>query len=208
MATATLIDTKEQILNVAERLFAERGFVGATLRNVVSEAGVNLAAVHYHFGSKEELFRAVVVRIAEPVVEQELQLLRQLQEKDENPSIEAILTALLVPALGLIVADDSPQMMIRAQFMGRCHNEPEPIQSIGQQAFSASNQAFLDALQRALPDQSRSQLRWKLDLVIAALIRVVNEFGKPGALLQSNQPEEIQQTTAQLVNFLAAGMRA
>ena len=45
----TTIDTKEQIISVAERLFAERGFAGTTLRNVISEADVNLAAVHYHF---------------------------------------------------------------------------------------------------------------------------------------------------------------
>jgi AcrR family transcriptional regulator len=55
-------DTKEQIITVAERLFAERGFAGTTLRNVVSEAGVNLAAVSYHFGSKEELFRGLHVQ--------------------------------------------------------------------------------------------------------------------------------------------------
>ncbi|MEO0532525.1 MAG: TetR/AcrR family transcriptional regulator [Cyanobacteria bacterium P01_A01_bin.123] len=205
--TDTKTDTKEQILNVAERLFAERGFVGATLRNVVGEAGVNLAAVHYHFGSKEELFRSVVVRIAEPVVEQELHLLNQLQQHEEDPSVEAILTALLAPPLELLTTDGSVQMVVRAQFMGRCRTEPEPIQSIGEQAFSAANQAFLDALQRALPEQSRSQLRWKLDLVIAALIRVLNEIGKPNALLQSSAPEDIEQTIPRLVSFLAAGMR-
>jgi AcrR family transcriptional regulator len=64
---------------VVERLFAEHGFVGTTLRHVVSQAEVNLAAVHYHFGSKEELFRAVVARFARPVVERELGLLSQLK---------------------------------------------------------------------------------------------------------------------------------
>ena len=53
MTDTTTTDTKTQILNVAERLMAERGFAATTLRNVVSEADVNLAAVHYHFGSKE-----------------------------------------------------------------------------------------------------------------------------------------------------------
>ncbi|MDY7020508.1 MAG: TetR/AcrR family transcriptional regulator, partial [Cyanobacteriota bacterium] len=57
-------DTKEQILNAAERHFALFGFAGTSLRAVTREANVNLAAVHYHFGSKEELFKAVVRRVA------------------------------------------------------------------------------------------------------------------------------------------------
>ncbi|NER79411.1 MAG: TetR/AcrR family transcriptional regulator [Leptolyngbya sp. SIO1D8] len=199
-------DTKEQILSVAERLFAERGFAGTTLRNVVSEAGVNLAAVHYHFGSKEDLFRAVVARFARPIVERELALLTQLQAETELPSVEAILTVLLKPCLEILVENEDGQL-IRAQFMGRCRTEPEPIQSIANEEFSAATEAFLDALQRILPEQSRSQLSWKFDLVIASLIRVQTEAGQPYALLKSNKREDIEATTQQLVKFLSPGMR-
>lgn len=200
-------DTKEQIISVAERLFAERGFASTTLRNVVSEAGVNLAAVHYHFGSKEELFRAVVARFARPVVKQELALLEKLQAGHKVPSVEAILTALLKPCLE-ILTQDKDALLVRAQFMGRCRTEPEPIKSIAAGEFAMSTEAFLDALQRALPDQSRSQLYWKLDLVIAALIRVQTEAGQQAALLQSTDPKDIQNAIEQLVKFLSPGMRA
>ncbi|RUT00167.1 TetR family transcriptional regulator [Dulcicalothrix desertica PCC 7102] len=200
-------DTKEQIMNVAERLFAERGFAGTTLRNVVSEAKVNLAAVHYHFGSKEELFRAVVARFARPVVEQELALLEKLQAGDQVPSVEAILTALLKPCLEILV-QNKDTLLTRAQFMGRCRTEPEPIKSIAANEFAASTEAFLDVLQRALPSQSRSELYWKLDLVIAALIRVQTEAGQQEALLQSTDPKDIQNATEQLVKFLSPGMRS
>jgi hypothetical protein len=63
-------------------------------------------------------------------------------------------------------------------------------------------------MQRALPEQSRSQLRWKFDLVIATLIRVLTEAGQPYALLKSNSPDDIQETTQQLVRFLSPGMRS
>jgi len=200
-------DTKEQIISVAERLFAERGFAGTTLRSVVSEAGVNLAAVHYHFGSKEELFRAVVVRLARPIIERELALLEELKQEHEVPSVEAILTALLRPNLE-ILAQNKETLVIRAQFMGRCRTEPEPIQSIAAKEFAASTEAFLDMLQRVLPEQSRSQLYWKFDLVIAALIRVQAEAGQPFALLRGTEPADIQNATARLVKFLAPGMRS
>ena len=99
-------------------------------------------------------------------------------------------------------------LLVRAQFMGRCRIEPEPIQGIAAGEFSASFEAFLDILQRVLPDQSRSQLSWKLDLVIAALIRVQTEAGQPFALLKGTEPEDIQNATAQLVRFLSPGMRS
>ena len=199
-------NTKKLILDVAERLFAERGFAGTSLRSVVTEAGVNLAAVHYHFGSKEGLFRAVVKRFADPIVEQELALLNQLQALHEVPSVEAILTAVLKPNLELL-ATDQDKLIVRAQLMGRCRTEPEPIQSIAAQEFTLSIEAFVDVLQRALPEQSRSQLYWKLDLVISALIRVQSDAGQPFALLKSTDPEDIQNAIEQLVKFLSPGMR-
>jgi AcrR family transcriptional regulator len=202
-----MTDTKEQIITVAERLFAEHGFAGTTLRNVVSEAGVNLAAVHYHFGSKEDLFRAVVARFARPVVARELYLLAELTAKSELPSVEAILTALLQPSLEVLSKDEDGRF-VRAKFMGRCRTEPEPIQSVANQEFAAATEAFLDLMQRVLPEQSRAQLYWKFDLVIAALIRVLTEAGQPYALLKSNSPENIQATTQQLVKFLSPGMRS
>lgn len=203
----TTIDTKEQIISVAERLFAERGFAGTTLRNVIGEADVNLAAVHYHFGSKEELFRAVVERFARPIVEQELALLKQLQAGGRVPTVEAILTAVLKPCLEFL-AQDKELLLVHAQFMGRCWTEPEPLKSIVEGEFAASMEAFLDVLQRALPDRSRSQLSWKFDLVIAALIRVQSEAGQPLALIQSTDPEAIQSAIEQLVKFLSPGMRS
>jgi AcrR family transcriptional regulator len=203
----TTTDTKEQIISVAKRLFAERGFAGTTLRNVISEADVNLAAVHYHFGSKEELFRAVVERFARPIVEQELALLKQLQAGGRVPTVEAILTAVLKPCLEFL-AQDKEFLLVHAQFMGRCWTEPEPLKSIVEREFAASMEAFLDVLQRALPEQSRSQLAWKFDLVIAALVRVQSEAGQPLALLQSTDPESVRAAIEQLVKFLSPGMRS
>ena len=68
--------------------------------------------------------------------------------------------------------------------------------------------AFLDVLQRALPEQSRSQLSWKFDLVIAELIRVQAEAGQPFALLQTTDPQSVQEAIEQLVKFLSPRMRS
>ncbi|MGB7445287.1 MAG: TetR/AcrR family transcriptional regulator, partial [Coleofasciculaceae cyanobacterium] len=150
MGSVTPTDTKEQILNVAERLFAEQGFSGTSLRSVVREAQVNLAAVHYHFGSKEELFRAVVARIAKLVVRAQLELLAKCEAQSEPPSVEVILEAFLTPPLQTILTCKEHGMN-RARFLGRCRTEPDPIQTIAKEEFQTCEQSFLDVLQRSLP---------------------------------------------------------
>ncbi len=203
----TSCDTKEQILNVAQHLFAEQGFAGTSLRSVVNEAEVNLSAVHYHFGSKEELFVAVVARMAKVVVEGQLEKLAQCKAKKNSPTLEEILEAFLLPPLH-VVLNSGDRRISCARFMGRCRIEPEPLREKAEKYFEDSFEAYLDALQRALPDQSRNQLQWKLDLVISVLIHVLIEVGKPGALIQDTSIEGIQNTVSKLINFLAPGMRS
>lgn len=202
------IDTKEQIINVAEELFAERGYAGTSLRQVIKEAGVNLSAVHYHFGSKEELFRAVVARTAKPIVKRSLERLALVEARVEPPSVEEILEAFLSPSLEVIINNDRDSRPNCARLMGRCRTEPDPIQEIANGEFEEMGQAYLDALQRILPDQSRNQLDWKLDLTIAVLIRVLSEAGKPNALIEDNSAESIKIAVSRLVNFLAPAMRS
>ncbi len=212
--TDTNTDTKEQILNVAEQLFAERGFAGTSLRSVVREADVNLSAVNYHFGSKEGLLRAVIARTAQPIVEGELKKLKQYQAKYENLTVEQILEAFLTPAFEVILNHDRPEKTAAqnkiscARFMGRCRLEPNPVRQIAEQEFSQTQRAFLDALGRSLPDLSRTELTWKLDLAIAVLLRVLTEANKPGALIQNNNPETITTTVSKLINFLAPAIRS
>ncbi len=92
--------------------------------------------------------------------------------------------------------------------MGRCSVEPDSIREIAEQEFQGSQKAFLDAFGRSLPDFSHTELTWKLDLVIATLLRVLTEAGKPNALIQDNSPESIKATVSKLVSFLASGLHS
>jgi len=206
MPQASSTETKEQILDVAESEIAQNGYAGTTLRNVVNKANVNLAAIHYHFGSKEDLFKAVLARTAEPIVSGQIANLAALKEKSKEPlAVEDILRAYIEPGFACTIRKDAHPM--RSQFFGRCRTEPEPVQSIAGEHFQPGTQKFLDALQRALPDQSRSQLTWKLDLVVSSLIRVLGQAGKPGALIATDTPEDIEQAMTKLIAFLLPGMQ-
>ena len=207
MTSAAPTDTKAQILNATEVLIAERGYASTSVRNIISQAGANIAAVHYHFGSKEDLFRAVFSRISSPMVEAQLSLLAAAESAQQPASVEAILQAFLRPPVEQLIQNTDARM-IRCQFMGRCWSEPEPVQSIAYESFKASRVAFIDALQQALPDQSRQTLHWKLDMVIATLVRLISDAGKPNALLTGAEADEIDAAIGQLVGFLTPGMSA
>src|SRR6476646_5170965 len=97
---ATSAGTKTRILDAAEQLFMEHGFEATSLRSLTTAAGVNLAAVHYHFGSKEELFQAVLTRRLDPMNQERIDLLTRLEhEAAPNPlPCDRILSAMFVPA--------------------------------------------------------------------------------------------------------------
>src|SRR5215213_1533644 len=96
-------DPKLRILEAAEALFVEHGFEATSLRALTAAAGVNLAAVNYHFGSKEELFEAVLTRRLDPMNQQRVALLSELERAAAPHSVpcDKVLTAMFIPALEL-----------------------------------------------------------------------------------------------------------
>src|SRR6201993_2865178 len=93
---STPLDTKTRILNAAEKLFGMNGFDATSLRDITAEAQVNLAAVNYHFRSKDSLIDAVIARRIEPVNKRRFEMLDEL---GPSPELEQILTAFLAPVL-------------------------------------------------------------------------------------------------------------
>src|ERR1700752_3751032 len=103
MGVSRPVVTKPRILDAAEALFMEHGFEATSLRSITAAASVNLAAVNYHFGSKEELFQTVLTRRLDPMNHARVGLLTRLEAEaaPRSLSCEKILTALFVPALDL-----------------------------------------------------------------------------------------------------------
>src|SRR6266498_56063 len=120
--------TKERILDAAEALFMEHGFEATTLRAITAAAGVNLAAVNYHFGSKEELFQAVLTRRLDRMNQERVDLLSRFEDAaGEAPvACEKILTALFVPALR-IARDPERGGSNFLRLLGRAYADPAPF---------------------------------------------------------------------------------
>lgn len=164
-----MIDTKQRILDTAERLFGEKGYDAISLRHIIGEAGVNLAAVHYHFGSKEDLLDEVVLRKLGPVNDARLALLDQAESEAAGAPVpvEKILRAFMMPTAS--VAKQSPEFV---KVMGRVVAEGL-IQRIASQHFQPMLERFVAALHRSLPALSMNELGWRIYFMFGAVSRAL-----------------------------------
>ncbi len=193
-------ETRQKILDAAERLFGEYGYSATSLRHIISEAQVNLASIHYHFGSKQDLLDQVILRKAGPVNERRIQLLDQFEaEYAPAPApIEKILKAFITPA---ILIEKSPAFV---KLMGRVHAEglmPE----IAQRHFQPIIARFLSALRRALPEVPEIELLWKAHFALGAMAHALT--ARP-ELIPQFEPESPSNISRMLVAFISSGFRA
>ena len=163
--------TKVRILDAAESLFMEQGFEATSLRSITATAGVNLAAVNYHFGSKEELFQAVLTRRLDPMNQERVDLLTAL-ERAAGPgpvSCEQILSALFVPALRL-ARDPARGGKDFLRLLGRAYADPAPfIRQFLSAQYAVMIARFKAAFARALPELPPRELSWRLHFIMGAL---------------------------------------
>ncbi len=137
------LDTKNRILDVAERLFAEQGIAETSLRLLTAEADVNLAAVHYHFGSKDKLIREVVGRRFQPINHERLELLDQLEDRSEAIQLEDLLRIFFGPPLRLTARDTEGTACLR-KLIGR-------VQMAGGRYTESFHEVFREVQQRFVP---------------------------------------------------------
>jgi len=165
--------TKLLLLEAAERLVAEHGFEAVRLRDVTSAAGVNVAAVNYHFGSMEKLFEAVQCRYIEPVNEERLRMLEELAADGHQPGIGEILEAFMRPLLTVVKQSEMSEKLF-FKLMGRCVIDPQggvPRDMVP--GLKKVAEAFTLALLRAAPGLSTEQVLWRLHYTFGVLAQTL-----------------------------------
>jgi AcrR family transcriptional regulator len=195
--------TKEKILDTAERLIASQGFAATSLRQIISEAQVNLAAVHYHFGSKEELLDQLVLRKVTRVNEERESLLERFEREagDRPVAVEKILAAFFQP---MIEAGCRNPQFVRV--MGRLIAEGM-IPSIAERHFQPTTSRFVAALRRALPDLSEGELFWRVQFMFGAMSHTVGGLALPVPQMHGDAAD-FEFIMRRLMAFLGAGMSA
>ena len=211
MHRANELDSPTRILDAAEDAIAEQGFAGASLRDIVTAARVNLATVYYYFRSKRGLLEAVLKRRLGPLREEHLALLRQYETaaKGRSLPVEKILEAMLRPPLRLAAQAPANHHAV-TRLLGRIVTEPSPvIQEMLRGQRAEVRDAFLHALQRSLPNTPRPCLLWRLEFIWGALaFTMCNPRKLEVETRGACNPANTEKVLAEMIHFFSAGLYA
>lgn len=206
-------DTRERILDAAEGVFVASGYDGASLRQITGDAGVNLAAGNYHFGSKEALFQAVLNRRLHALNQERLRVLDELEAKAAGAPLKPsqVLDAFFGTLLRMAVAHgDRGQTFLR--LIGRTLTEPaEFIRTVLSKEFANVMERYKAALFRALPDVPKEEIVWRLHFMLGATsyaiagtdsLRLVTDWQT------GDHDDDLERLLPRLMSFLLGGLRA
>jgi len=156
------ISTKEKLLSATEHLLAERGFDAVSLRDITNSADVNVAAVNYHFGSKEKLFEAVQCRHINPVNEKRLELLEKATANASVPDVREVLDAFMRTLLTMVSEHKMNERMF-FKLMARCiSDQPGALPEDAMPLLEKMSKAFTAAMAAAVPGVPMDRLLWCL----------------------------------------------
>lgn len=206
-------DTRERLLQAALRVFADRGIDAATLREITEEAGANIAAVNYYFRSKDELTRSVLEACLKPVNEARLRALTTClaQAGEAQPPLERIVEALVRPMVEHSMDAHEGRSPVRLLLQVRALPRPLTNTILAEQ-FDAIHRLFLDALGRALPALSASEIALRYDFARGAIMQIVGDLDPaardlPGLAVQHGRIDN-ERVVRHLVRFITHGFRA
>ncbi len=203
-------ETRTRILDVAEELFMLHGFEGTSMRLLTSRAGVNLAAVNYHFGSKDALIEALFRRKLDPMNTARIAELDRLESEGRPLAPEAIIRAFVGPSLRHMEdAKGGGRNFIR--LLGRTYTEPtKPIRVLIGQLYAPTMERYKSALERALPHMAREELVWRMHFMFGTLAYTLAATDTV-QLIAGCKPEDRYDARLledRLTAFLAAGLGA
>lgn len=203
---ANVADTRDRILDVAERLFAERGYSNVSTRAITDEAGANSAAAHYHFGSKDRLLEAVFRRRLDPLNRERIRRIEDyLARAGGAPAVDEILRAFIEPTLRKPESEGERHFRLLS---GRASTDPNPeVRRILFQAYDAVAHAFVDAAAAACPHLSKQELFWRIACIYGAMLYIRADNGRLqpvfGEAFSLSDPEG---AIRYALPFLTAGM--
>lgn len=215
MVEARNNDTHERILDAAERLFMAHGYEGTSMRQITGEAGVNLAAVNYHFGSKETLIQEVFRRRLDWLNEERLRVLDELESEAAGQPLKPsqIVDAFFGTMLRM-AEDESRGGMTFLRLLGRTLAEPsEFIRGFLAHEYKTVVDRYKEALFKALPDVPKAEIVWRFHFMLGATsyaiagtdaLRLVTDW----QIEPEDSVDRLDRLLPRLMSFLIGGLRA
>ena len=197
--------TRQRIMAAAEMLFAERGFAATSLRAIATAAGVNLAATHYYFGSKQGLLAATLHARVTPINEGRLRALDELEANPATMSVDTVMGAFFLPVVSGELKGALPRIM------ARIHAEPEDlIRPLLEQEFLPVSERFVAALRPLLPHLEADDLRWRLHFAVGGMFHLLTFACPLGMAVPPGEGMASEATATafhRLQQFVVAGLQ-
>lgn len=203
----TVLSTKERILNSTEALVAESGFCDLTMRQISNHANTNLAAINYHFGSKQSLINHMLERRLDTLFDMRLKRLDELENGSHQPClIKQVLEAFIEPAL-VISNDDRMGGQRFMKILARAYAErSEFLHQLLSSRYADTIKRFASAIERACPHLSTQTVFWRFHFIMGALTYVMADFGAASKTSHMTEQEFFSTCSHQLVDFSLAAL--
>jgi AcrR family transcriptional regulator len=209
------VDTRERILDVAERLFMAHGYDGTSMRQITGEAGVNLASANYHFGSKEALLQAVLGRRLDWLNAERLRILDAMEDKAAGKPLKP--SQIVDGFFGTLLrmADDEARGGITfLRLLGRTLTEPSDfIRTFLAEEYREVLERYKAALFLALPDVPKAEIVWRFHFMLGATsyaiagtdaLRLITDW----QIEDADATDRLDRLLPRLMSFLLGGLRA
>lgn len=205
-------DTAKSILNAAEELFSEKGFAETSLRNITTKAGVNLAAVNYHFGSKKSLIQAVFARFLSPFCEGLDSALDNYQQqlKGDKPDLNSLL--MLLPSTALQSGGDSQvRLGIFMRLLGLAYSQGQGhVRKFLKAEYGLVFRRYMELMTEASPQLNDEERFWRIHFMLGATVFTLSGTDALTAMAEREFGVEtnIGQVIEKLIPFLGSGLTA
>ena len=210
-----LSDTRARILDAAERLFMAHGYDGTSMRQITGEAGVNLAAVNYHFGSKEALIQEVFRRRLNWLNEERMRALDELEATaDGQPLKPSQIVDAFFGTMIRMAEDEERGGVIFLRLLGHTLTEPSDfIRAFLAHEYKTVVERYKEALFRSLPDVPKAEIVWRFHFMLGATsyaiagtdaLRLVTDWG----IEAEDSEDRLDRLLPRLISFLIGGLRA
>jgi len=215
MAEIRTVDTRERILDAAERLFMAHGYEGTSMRQITGEASVNLAAVNYHFGSKEALMQEVFRRRLDWLNEERMRVLNELEAAAEGRAVKpSQIVDGFFGTLLRMAGDEKRGGMTFLRLLGRTLTEPsEFIRAFLAHEYKTVMERYKEALFKALPDVPKAEIVWRFHFMLGATsyaiagtdaLRLVTDW----QIEDEDSTDRLDRLVPRLMSFLLGGLRS
>lgn len=195
------LQTKARILDAAESVFAERGFEGASIRDIAAKAGVQIGLVHHHGGGKEELFYRTVARRANALAHRRIEALEMVKAKGAL-SLRAILDCFIRPYV-MLAQTGGPGWLAYGRLVAHVSVDPR-WRDIAAECFDPTAHRFIAEIAALYPDTDPALLASGQVYSVSAMLAHLNSAWRVEALAQGGDLTDVDH----LIEFCAAGIEA